>query len=544
MQNKNPDYIIVGGGTAGSVLAARLTESANVSVHILEAGPVGGGLMSKIPAALDYALHDDRLNWYYHTDPEPYMDDRRMYCPRGRVLGGSSAINGMQFIRGNPKDFDGWAEQGLVKWSYAHCLPYFKKMECYQTGGDDYRGDNGPLHVSPGKIVNPLDQAYLDATQQAGHLFSEDTNGFQQEGFGLSDRNTYRGQRWSAADAYLKPAMTRPQVSVTTGALCHRIIFDQRRAIGVEYELRGEKQTLFAEREILLCGGTINSPQLLMLSGLGDAGHLKQMDIPLIQHMPGVGSNLQDHLDLRIQVKCAKPVSIYPSTKGLRRISAGLQWLATRRGICATNLFEVAGYIRTREDLDFPNLQSTFMPVAASYDGSSSYHGHGYQAHIDMMRPTSRGRIQLKSNDPRAHPSIIFNYLQTQEDQQDVIDAVRITREILAQDAFAPFADGELAPGPALKSDSEVLAWARVNGETEYHPTSSCSMGLGDEAVVNADLEVYGVDGLRVIDASIMPRVVTANTHATTLMIAEKAADLIAGRMPLDPLKVPLFTDH
>ena len=541
MNNQTYDYIIVGGGTAGSVLALRLTESASTSVLVLEAGPPVSGVLSKIPAALDYALHDDRFNWYYHTDPEPFMDERKMYCPRGRVLGGSSTINGMQFVRGNPNDFDNWAARGLPDWSYAHCLPYFKKLECYQGGGDDYRGDQGPLYVTPATIQNPLDQAFLDAALQAGHGYSDDSNGFRQEGFGLSDKNTFRGRRWSAFDAYLKPSLRRDNLEVIPMAMCQRIVFEGSAAVGVEYRHQGEYQRIRAGSEVILCGGSINSPQLLLLSGLGDAGHLKQHDIPLLQHMPGVGENLQDHLDLRIQVACKQAVSLYPTSRGLGRVAAGARWLLTGGGVCASNLFDVAGYTRTRDDIEFPNLQSTFMAVAASYDGSDRYHGHGYQAHIDMMRPSSRGRVRLNSKNPQAAPSILFNYLQTEQDRRDVIDAFRLTRNILAQKAFAPFDKGELNPGPDVSSDAQILAWARVNGETEYHPTSSCSMGTGDNAVVDSELKVHGIDGLRVVDASVMPCIVTANTHASTLMIAEKAADLIAGKKPLAALHLPVF---
>ena len=538
-ENQSYDYVIVGGGTAGSVLARRLAEAPGMRVLVLEAGGPVRGLLSKIPAALDYALHDDRFNWYYHTDPEPFMDNRRMYCPRGRVLGGSSTINGMQFVRGNPKDFDTWAEPGLEGWDYAHCLPYFKKLEHFHGDASDYRGKDGPLHVSPASIDNPLDQAFLDATQQAGFAYNPDCNGAQQEGFGPSDKNTWRGRRWSAFDAYLAPAMQLPGLSVESGVLATRIEFDGQRAVGVDYTAAGQSRHAAAGREVLVCGGSINSPQLLMLSGLGDAEHLQAHDIPVLQHMPGVGANLQDHLDLRIQVRCKQPVSRYPATKGVGRLAAGARWLLTRGGVCATNLLDVAGYLCTREDLDAPNLQSAFMAVAANYDGSGHFDDHGYQAHLDMMQPASRGHIRLESADPAQAPSIRFNYLQAASDRRDVIDAFRLTRDILAQPALSPFDGGEINPGAEVMSDDEILAWARVNGETEYHPTSSCSMGIGDDSVVDAQLKVHGIEGLRIVDASVMPRIVTANTHATTLMIAEKAADMILGKPPL-----PAFEPH
>jgi choline dehydrogenase len=538
---KNFDYVIVGGGTAGCVLAYRLSESAANTVLLIEAGPPISGLMSKIPAALDFALHDDRFNWCYATDPEPYMGNRRMSCPRGRGLGGSSSINGMQFIRGNPNDFDNWASNGLPDWDYSHCLPYFKRMECFERGGDAYRGDQGPLHVSAATIQTPLDQAFLDAALQAGHGYSDDNNGFRQDGFGLSDKNTYRGRRWSAFDAYLKPALARENLHVETGCLTHRIIFDRKSAIGVEYDLRGELTQVYAEKEVLISAGSINSPQLLMLSGVGDAEQLNHHGLPVVQHLPGVGKNLQDHLDLRVQVKCKQPVSHYSSSIGIGRATAGLKWLVTRSGVCATNLLDVAGYICSRAELEFPNIQSTFMAIAASYDGSHSFAGHGYQAHIDLMKPMSRGSITLQSANPKDAPSILFNYLKTEEDRRVVIEGFRLTRTLLAQQSFDNFRDGELVPGSDVNTDKEIMAWAKVNGETEYHPTSSCSMGLSDYDVVDGDLKVHEIDRLRVVDASTMPEIVTANTHATTLMIAEKSADNILNNSGLTPLSVPVF---
>ena len=535
------DYVIVGAGSAGSVIAARLSERPNTSVLLLEAGGSHRPFLSRIPAALDYALHDDKYNWYYYTDPEPHMNARRIYCPRGKTLGGSSAINGMMFIRGHPLDFDGWAGNDLPQWSYAHCLPYFKKYENYDRGGDQYRGAGGPLHVSAPKLDNPLDRAFLAAALQAGYAHSEDTNGFQQEGFGVSDRTIHNGERWSTAAAYLKPAMTRPNLRVVPNALTTRVLFEAKRAIGVAYECQGRHEEAYADAEVVLCGGTINSPQLLLLSGVGDATHLAEYDIPLVEHVPGVGRNLQDHLDFRVQVKCKQPVSLYPASRGVGKLMAGIRWVLSKDGPASTNLFEVAGYIRSNDEVPYPNVQSCFMAIAASYDGSNSHRGHGYQAHFDMMRPTSRGRVQLRSRDPKTAPSILFNYLQTDADRREVVEAMRKTREILAQEAFAPYDAGEFNPGPQVQSDAEILQWARANGETEYHPTSTCSMGTGDEAVVDGDLKVHGVEGLRVADASIMPRIVTANTNSTTIMIGEKAADLIAGNPPLDPLYVPLY---
>jgi len=530
------DYIIVGAGSAGCVLARRLSQERGVRVLVVEAGGLDNDLMLKIPAALSTPLLSDKHNWYYHTDPEPFMNGRRVYCPRGRVIGGSSSINGMMWVRGNPLDFDAWAGNQLPQWDYAHCLPYFKRAETYERGGDDYRGDAGPVQVTAARLENELDRAFLDAALQAGHPKSGDTNGAQQEGFGLCDRNIFKGRRWSMADAYLRPAMAEADVSVETRALTERIIFDGKRAVGIEYLQEGVRRQAFADRDVILSGGSINSPQLLLLSGVGDDEHLKEMGIDTVAHVPGVGRNLQDHLDLRIRHKCKKPVSHYSATKGLGKLFAGLRWMITRGGVCASNLFEVAGYIRTSEAIDYPNLQSCFMAIAASYDGSEAYEGHGYQSHMDMMRPTSRGRVRLKSNDPAVPPSIVFNYLQTEKDQRDVVDAFHITRDILSQSAFKPYDDGELNPSARVNTDDEILAWARENGDTEYHPVGTCRMGLDDDAVVDAELRVHGIDGLRVVDASVMPKVVTGNTNSSTIMIAEKAADSIAGKPPLEAL--------
>lgn len=538
---KDFDYIVIGAGSAGCVVAARLSEAADTRVAVLEAGGGSRPLLSRIPAAFDYALHDERYNWHYYTDPEPCLDGRRIHCPRGKALGGSSAINGMMFIRGHPLDFDGWAGNDLPEWSYAHCLPYFKKYESYDRGGDEYRGDSGPLHVSAARVEHPLDRAFLEAALQAGHPYSEDTNGYQQEGFGLADRTIHRGERWSAASAYLRPAMRRDNLEVRVGALTHRILFDGRRAVGVEYSRAGKTHRIHAEREVILCGGAINSPQVLLLSGIGDAGHLGEHGLPVVQHLPGVGRNLQDHLDVRVQVRCRQPVSLYPATRGIGRLAAGVRWLLTRKGVAANNLFEVAGYIRSNPQVSYPNLQCGFMAVAASYDRKKSYPGHGYQAHLDLMRPTSRGRVRLRSADPRGAPSILFNYLETESDRREVIDGLRLTREILSQPALAPYDGGELSPGPEVRSDAEVLAWARATGDTEYHPTCTCAMGTGDDAVVDGALRVHGTEGLRVVDASIMPRVVTANTNAASIMIGEKGADLIAGKAPLPPLHVSRY---
>ena len=535
------DYIIVGAGSAGCVLASRLSEDTGVSVLVLEAGPRDRSITIRMPAAFSYPLLSDRFNWYYHTEPEPHMDGRRMYCPRGRVLGGSSSINGMAYVRGNALDYDGWAGNDLPDWSYAHCLPYFKKAETYERGGDDYRGDGGPLHVTASKTDNPLHRAFIDAAVEAGYPATDDMNGFQQEGFGIMDRTTRDGRRWSAADAYLKPVLGRDNLELVLGALTNRVLFDGTRAVGVEFQQGGRLRKAHADREVILSGGSINSPQLLLLSGVGPADQLREHDIPLVSDSPGVGENLQDHIDFTVQVACTQPVTLYPATTPLGKLATGLRWLLFKEGVGATNLFETGGFIRIRPGVEFPNLQYHFMAIAADYNGTHTYKEHGYQAFMSLMRPTSRGHVRLRSKDPRAKPSILFNYLSTEEDRQDVIDGVKLTREILAQDALAPFRGRELSPGAHVQSDEEILAWARANGETEYHPTSTCAMGTDDRAVVDGRLRVHGVEALRVVDASIMPAVVTGNTNAATIMIAEKAADIIAAKPPLDPLYAPVY---
>ena len=532
------DYIIVGSGSAGSVLARRLTEGTGARVLVAEAGGSDNDLMLKIPAALATPLQSDKHNWCYYTEPEPFMNDRRVYCPRGRVVGGSSSINGMMWVRGNPRDFDGWAGNELPSWSYAHCLPYFKRAETYELGGDEFRGDAGPVQVTPARLENELDRAFLEAAIQAGHPRCEDTNGGTQEGFGRCDRNIYRGRRWSMADAYLRPAIAEGNVTLETLALTERILFEADKAVGVEYFQHGERHRAYAEREVILCGGSINSPQLLLLSGIGDADQLKQVGVSAQHHLPGVGQNLQDHLDVRIRHRCKLPVSHYTASRGLGKLMTGARWLLNRGGVAAINFFEVAGYIRSSEDVDYPNLQSCFMAIAADYDGAQSYKGHGYQGHMDMMRPSSRGRVRLVSADPRTPPSILFNYLQTEKDRRDIVNAFRITRDILGQRAFAPYDGGELTPGPGVVSDADILEFARATGDTEYHPVGTCRMGLDENAVVDEELRVRGLHGLRIVDASVMPKVVTANTNASTIMIAEKASDLILGKQPPAPAQL------
>ena len=535
------DYVIVGAGSAGCVLASRLTEDPKVSVLVLEAGPVDRGWKIHMPAALAHPLADDKVNWYYESAPEPHMDGRRMYCPRGRVLGGSSSINGMAYVRGHALDYDRWAQQGAVGWSYADCLPYFKKAETSDRGEDDYRGGSGPLNTTTGACDNPLFKAWIEAGQQAGYPFTADMNGYQQEGVGPMFMTTHKGRRWSAAVAYLKPAMSRPNLEVETGAFTDRIVFEGKRATGVAYRKGDEARRVTARREVICCGGAINSPQLLMLSGIGPAEHLKEHGIEVLADSPGVGANLQDHLEIYVQVESVKPVSLYPALKPWNQVWIGLQWFLNKSGPGATSHFEAGGFIRSAAGVEHPDLQYHFLPIAINYDGRNAAKCHGYQAHVGPMRPTSRGHVRLRSGKSTDYPEILFNYMSSEQDRAEMRASVRLTREILAQKAFDPYRGRELAPGPDTESDEAIDAFVREHGESAYHPSCTCAMGSDDSAVVDPQCRVRGVEGLRVVDASVMPSIASGNLNAPTIMIAEKAADAIKGKEPLPAAEVPVW---
>jgi choline dehydrogenase len=537
------DYIIVGAGSAGCVLADRLTEDGRSSVLVLEYGGADHSIFIQMPAALSIPMNSKTYNWGYRTEPEPHLGGRRIACPRGKVLGGSCSINGMVYVRGHPLDFERWEEEGARGWGYRNVLPYFRRAERFQGGADAYRGDAGPLTTAHGRKTNPLYDAFIEAGRQAGYAVSADLDGELQEGFGPLSMTVKDGVRWSTANAYLKPAMKRPNLEVVTHALATRIAFDGRRAVGVRYRRRGREQTARARREVILCGGPINSPQLLKLSGVGAAEELRSLGIGVLADRPGVGENLQDHLEFTFQVASKQPITLFSHIGLFRRALIGAEWLMRGRGIGASNHFEAGGFIRSRAGVRYPDIQFHFLPMAVAYDGSTLAKEHGFQAHAGPMRSKSRGWVRLRSADPADPPRIQFNYMSHPEDWIEMRACVRLTREIFAQRAFDSYRGREIKPGADCVSDEAIDAFVRDDIDTAYHPSCTCRMGspVDPFAVVDPETRVIGVDALRVVDSSIMPSITNGNLNAPTIMLAEKASDMIRGLDPLPASNAPYY---
>ena len=553
MKNQEYDYIIVGAGSAGCVLANRLSADSNNKVLLLETGGSDKSIFIQMPTALSIPMSTTKYAWQFETEAEPHLDNRHMHCPRGKVLGGSSSINGMVYVRGHARDFDEWQQQGAKDWDYAHCLPYFKKAETWKFGKrgfgkgapaeNEYRGVTGPLAVNNGNnMKNPLYKAFIDAGVDAGYPATDDYNGAQQEGFGPMQMTIKNGVRWSTANAYLKPAMKRKNLTVITEALVHKVLFEGKKAVGVLFERKGKRLNLKANKEVVLSAGSIGSPHILQLSGVGAAATLAKAGIEQVHELPGVGENLQDHLEFYFQFKCLKPITLNGKLDPLNKLWIGARWILSRTGLGATNHFESCGFIRSKAGLEWPDLQYHFLPAAMRYDGKEAFAGHGFQVHIGHNKPKSRGSVKVMSSDAHTPPSIQFNYLSHQDDIEGFRACVRLTREIINQPALDDYRGEEIQPGTAVQTDEQIDSFVRQSVESAYHPSCSCKMGEDAMAVVDSQTKVRGLQGLRVVDSSVFPTIPNGNLNAPTIMLAERAADLILGKTPLAPSTATVIT--